>query len=392
MRSILSLVMVGFVAFACVSFAKNSDGLVLFRGFGYQVELSLTVFFVLQLLLIGFLYLGLKILSFIWGSKQRFLAYLKIRQERQELIRLKGFIKNLIAAETQSLYEETQKYMRDSDEVSRETLVVAARAAHIERHYSDRDISIAQLELDGGDDVYLIKSLMLIDESRYHDALAALSQIKKRSTSSVRAEIAALRLGGQWAQVLSAVKNAKKFNALGAEKIHQIRLEAMLGMLTAPVVSCSELKEIMKQAGKRIRGEAVFVLAMSKGFMAIEENRLAHTLVEDYLSGAWDDEVMLHYVRSSDEKDVSPLQKAEGWLEKQPQNVRLLTALGILCRERELWGKSESYLRASDALDASAEVAYELSVLYQRMNRLEESKAKLEIFAERHVANSADQL
>ena len=101
---------------------------------------------------------------------------------------------------------------------------------------------------------------------------------------------------------------------------------------------------------------------------------------------------MLHYVRSSDEKDVSPLQKAEGWLEKQPQNVRLLTALGILCRERELWGKSESYLRASDALDASAEVAYELSVLYQRMNRLEESKAKLEIFAERHVANSADQL
>ena len=69
MRSILSLVMVGFVAFACVSFAKNSDGLVLFRGFGYQVELSLTVFFVLQLLLIGFLYLGLKILSFIWGSK-----------------------------------------------------------------------------------------------------------------------------------------------------------------------------------------------------------------------------------------------------------------------------------------------------------------------------------
>ena len=67
MRRLLSFVMIGFLAFACVSFAKHSDGLVLLRGFGYQVELSLAVFIVVQLVLIYFLYLGLKILSFIWS-------------------------------------------------------------------------------------------------------------------------------------------------------------------------------------------------------------------------------------------------------------------------------------------------------------------------------------
>ena len=386
MRRLLSFVMIGFLAFACVSFAKHSDGLVLFRGFGYQVELSLAVFIVAQLVLIYFLYLGLKILSFIWSSKRRFLAYLKLRQERHEILRLKGFIKNLVTSETQSLYKETQKYIRDSDEVSRETLLVAARAAHVERHYSDRDASIARLELADDDDVYLAKSLMLIDEARYHDALAALSQINKRSTSSVRSEVAALRLGEKWDQVLLVLKDAKKFDAFSSERVDQIELEAFLGILSKPDMSLSALKEILKQANKRIRGEASFVMAMSKGFLSFDENRLAQNLVEDYLSRSWDDEIMLHYVRSSDNQNVTPLEKAEKWLEKQPRNPRLLTGLVILCRERELWGKSESYFRASNALENSVEVAYELSILYRRMNRLEESKVQLELFAARQVA------
>jgi uncharacterized protein HemY len=62
-------------------------------------------------------------------------------------------------------------------------------------------------------------------------------------------------------------------------------------------------------------------------------------------------------------------------------------ALGVMCRDQELWGKSESYFRASDALDASAEVAYELSKLYKIMNRMEESRAQLELFAVRQVVN-----
>jgi hypothetical protein len=40
------------------------------------------------------------------------LAYLKVRQERHEILRLKGFIKNLVTLETQSLYKETQKYSK----------------------------------------------------------------------------------------------------------------------------------------------------------------------------------------------------------------------------------------------------------------------------------------
>ena len=46
------------------------------------------------------------------------------------------------------------------------------------------------------------------------------------------------------------------------------------------------------------------------------------------------------------------------------------------------------YFRASDALEANTEVAYELSVLYRRMNLLKESKVQLELSVARQVAKA----
>jgi hypothetical protein len=39
--------------------------------------------------------------------------------------------------------------------------------------------------------------------------------------------------------------------------------------------------------------------------------------------------------------------RAEKWLEKHPEDARLLLALGRLCREQQLWGKAQSYFEAS---------------------------------------------
>ena len=387
MRPIFSLLAIGFFAFAFVSFAKYSDGIILFRGFGYQVEFSLIMFIILQIGLIIFLYLSLKILSFVLSSKRKILAYLKSRQEQKEISRLKGAIKNLVAGETSILYEQAKKYIREGNAASKEMLLVAARAAHLEGEYSDRDIYIAQLEESEADDIYLTKALMLIDEGRHHDALGALHKIQKRSVGSVRAELAALRIGRNWDRVLPLVKVARKLNAMNSDVCHRIELEAILGQLTKLNMSLPEIKQISKQASKRIRGEPSFVLSMSKALWSRGAAHSAQEIVENYLKSAWDDALVKHYVQISENHNLLALEKVEGWLVKQPHNHMLLMALGVMCRDRELWGKSESYLRASDALNASAEVAYELSELYKIMNRLQESRAQLELFAVRQVGN-----
>ena len=62
MRPIFSLLAIGFFAFAFVSFAKYSDGIILFRGFGYQVEFSLMMFIISGIGMAQWLCCGCKIL------------------------------------------------------------------------------------------------------------------------------------------------------------------------------------------------------------------------------------------------------------------------------------------------------------------------------------------
>jgi uncharacterized protein HemY len=114
MKSILSLLFIGCLAFAFVTFAKYSDGAVSVTGFNYQVELSLTVFVLLQLGLIVFSYLTIRIFSFIFSSKKRLTAFLQSRRSHKESLKLKEFIKKIITMDTSSLYRETQKYIRSN--------------------------------------------------------------------------------------------------------------------------------------------------------------------------------------------------------------------------------------------------------------------------------------
>jgi uncharacterized protein HemY len=250
MRPIISLLAIGFFAFAFVSFAKYSDGVVLFTGFGYQVEFTLTVFIILQIALIIFLHISLKILSFVLSSKRNLLAYFKSRQEKKEISRLRVAITNLVAGETSTLYQDAKKYIREDSKVSKEMLLLAAKAAHIEGQYSDRDGYIAQLEESDANDIFLTKALMLIDEGRHHDALAALQKLQKRSVGSVRVELEALRIGRNWEQILPLIKVARKLNAMNEDDCHRIELEAIEGRLANLDMSLLEVEQVSKYASK----------------------------------------------------------------------------------------------------------------------------------------------
>jgi HemY protein len=79
---------------------------------------------------------------------------------------------------------------------------------------------------------------------------------------------------------------------------------------------------------------------------------------------------------------VARIAHAERWLNSHPRDASLLLTLGRLCREKQLWGKAQSYLEASLAVEASAEAHLELAGLLE--NELEKSAA-----AERHYKHAA---
>ena len=76
------------------------------------------------------------------------------------------------------------------------------------------------------------------------------------------------------------------------------------------------------------------------------------------------------------------IERAEKWLKTNPRDSMLLLTLGRLCAEQELWGKAQSYLEASLAMQPTRAAHIALAQLLERIGRVAD--------ANRHYKASAD--
>jgi HemY protein len=71
------------------------------------------------------------------------------------------------------------------------------------------------------------------------------------------------------------------------------------------------------------------------------------------------------------------LEIAERWLAAHNQDATLLYALGRLCERQQLWGKAQTYLEASVALDNHWRAHVALGELLATLGRHDEANAHL---------------
>ena len=71
---------------------------------------------------------------------------------------------------------------------------------------------------------------------------------------------------------------------------------------------------------------------------------------------------------------VSRVERAEAWLKQHPDDVVLLLTLGRLCAQLELWGKAQSYLDASIAIEPSYTAHLALAQLHERLGNAEAAR------------------
>ena len=68
-------------------------------------------------------------------------------------------------------------------------------------------------------------------------------------------------------------------------------------------------------------------------------------------------------------KGVGQIEQAEKWLKLHSDDAGLLLALGKLCLSRELWGKAQNYLDASNSLAPSSAAYTALAKLAEKLNK-----------------------
>ena len=65
--------------------------------------------------------------------------------------------------------------------------------------------------------------------------------------------------------------------------------------------------------------------------------------------------------------------RAETWLRQYPDEAALLLALGRMCMAQRLWGKAQSYLEASLALEETRDAHLALADLCDQLERSDEA-------------------
>jgi len=201
--------------------------------------------------------------------------------------------------------------------------------------------------------------------------------------------IAVLRLSlrihqglGDWSGVLRLTRQLEKHKALTAEQAAPLRLRAHRENLAVLEGDAEQLARYWKGMADDDRHEVRLVLAAAKALAAADNCGGAAQLVEDFLDSQWDSSLVAAYGECQGGDVVARIAHAEKWLNSHPRDASLLLTLGRLCRQKQLWGKAQSYLEASLAIESSAEAHLELASLLE--NELEKSAA-----AERHYRQAA---
>jgi len=79
---------------------------------------------------------------------------------------------------------------------------------------------------------------------------------------------------------------------------------------------------------------------------------------------------------------VKRIERAETWLKEHPRDAALLLTLGRLCADRGLWGKAQSYLEASLAIEPTHSANLALARLNERLGNADAAR--------RHYRESLD--
>jgi len=166
----------------------------------YRAEFSLNL---LLLLLISGFAVAYMVVRFIFGAIRLPAKVREFRAQRRRENARSGLLEALRAF-FEGRYGRAEKAAAnamESDESPVLGAVLAARAAHELRHYSQRDGYLARAEKLAPDDSamrIIAEADMLLDQRRFQDALNALKTLPEKHTAGLRLELKAQQQGKNW--------------------------------------------------------------------------------------------------------------------------------------------------------------------------------------------------
>ena len=361
---------------------RLTAGYALFVAPPYRVELSLNLFILLALAVFVGGYAIVRVIMRALRLPDEVRAFR--RQQQQERTRAKHDA--AVVALLEGRYGKARQYAEEALAIPQSSglsALVAARGAIETRDFEVAEALLARPDAEVGS--LAVPRLMLEAELKLEmgqpvEALGRLQALRKEAgahTAALRLELRALQAARRYAEIPPLVDQLIKRKVYGAAEADLIRAAAHaqeLGECTHDPARLRSYWSRLADADQRI---ARIALAGARGFLAVGGDREAAEILARSLERNWDPKLALLYAECRTGDPTRQLEQAEGWLREHSQDAVLLYALGVLCERAQLWGKAQTYLEASLALDDTWRTHVALGELLVRLERGDEANAHL---------------
>jgi HemY protein len=378
MRLALWSVILATIAVAIALLAKDNTGYVVIVSQPYRIELSLNL--LIFLVLGGYLafYALARFLVTLIAIPARVRAY---RAERQN-VRMRQSLTEALIAFFQGRYASAEKSAATAlqgDETKGVAAIIAARSAHELGRFNEREQFLDQAkggaeELDQARLTTLAD--LLVSQERYEEALAVLDDLSARDARNLRLlrlKLQAEQALRRWDEVLTTLGSLTKLGGLGPAEAAAVRRAAHLGNLARKSQDAAALGAYWKQIPAEMRMDPIVAATAARYQLALGSPADAQAIIEQALEREWNSSLVALYGEAGSADALPQIERAEKWLRQHARDPALLLALGKLCMRQELWGKAQSYIEASLALEPTHDGHMTLAALMERIGKPHEA-------------------
>jgi HemY protein len=378
MRFALWSIILAAIAVGVALFAKHSDGYVVIVAAPYRIELSLNL--LVFLVLAGYLafYTLARLVSTLAAIPARVRAY---RAERQNT-KLRQSLNDALLAFFQGRYASAEKSAAAAltgDETKGVAAIIAARSAHELGRFSEREQFLDHAKGSAPDvDTARLTTLadLLVSQERYAEALAVLNDLSARDARNLRLlrlKLQAEQAMRNWDEVLATAGALVKLGGLGPAEAAAARRAAHLGNLNRKAQDAAALVAYWKQLPAEMRMDAAVAATAARYHLALGGNAEAQAIIEQALEREWSSSLVALYGEAAGADALPQIERAERWLRIHARDPALLLALGKLCMRQGLWGKAQSYIEASLALEPTHDGHMTLASLMEQIGKPQEA-------------------
>lgn len=378
MRFAIWSIILAAVAVGIALLARNSTGYVVIFSGSQRIELSINLLAFLVIAGYFAFYFLARMVATLVAIPARVRAY----RAQRTASRMRQSLNDALLAFFQGRYASAEKSAAAAltgDETKGVAAIIAARSAHELGRFNEREQFLDHAKGSAPEvDQARLTTLadLLVSQGRHDEALGVLKDLSSRDARNLRLlrlKLEAEQAVRSWDDVLDTVAALGKLGGIGPAEAAGVRRAAHLGNLNRKAQDAPALAAYWKQMPAEMRTDAAVAATAARYHLALGGNAEAQAIIEQALEREWNPSLVALYGDAAGADAMPQIERAENWLRANARDPALLLALGKLCMRQALWGKAQSYIEASLALEATHDGHMTLATLMEQIGKPQEA-------------------